>query len=387
MLSVGLSLAILVVLIIALSTSTAAFGVYNPGWDGASGLTDVATETDTDVEIVVNTTAYESADPPRTIAVVLSPEEPYSERDRARLAAFVADGGTLVVAEDVGPVGNTLLSAVGAETRFDHRPVRDERHYYRSPAFPVATEVADAPETEGVDQLTLNHGTTLRADDSEATQVLVRTSSFAYLDENRNERLDDEESMVSRPVVVREEVGNGTVIAVSDPSIFINVMLDRPGNRQFAANLFGSASHALLDYSGHGDQPPLSAALVALRGSVLLQGLLVLGGVAAVLTWSRRPVSIVPPLRARARHSIDAVRTRLGLPVRSGTRSSGEPRMSAPDEGPAVSRDGVADPFDADAMAASLRTDHPDWDRERIRRVITGVLARRAETRDDDRSS
>lgn len=354
----GLALAVLVGIVIALSTSTAAFGAYNPGWDGASGLSDLADDADTDTRIALNTTVYARATPNRTIAVILSPDDPYGETDRARLRAFVADGGTLVVAEDVGPVGNTLLAAVGAETRFDGRPVRDERHHYRSPAFPTATNVSDAPETEGVEQVTLNHGTTLRTDASDNdTRVLVRTSGFAYLDANRNEQLDDAESLAPRPVVVSERIGNGTVIAISDPSLFINAMLDRPGNRRLVRNLFGTHERAVLDYSGHGEQPPLSVALLALRGSLPLQAVLGALGIGTVLVWSRRPEQLRRPvvwLRKRRAN------------------------------GPAGERDDGL--VDVDTLAAYLRREHPDWDERRVRRVITGVLARRRERGDDDRS-
>lgn len=116
----GVTLAVLVGIVVALSTSAAAFGVYNPGWEGASDLANLAEETGADTQIALDATAYENVgsdsasgvDADRTIAVVLSPDEPYSEPDRARLRGFVADGGTLVVAEDVGPVGNGLLAAV-----------------------------------------------------------------------------------------------------------------------------------------------------------------------------------------------------------------------------------------------------------------------------------
>jgi hypothetical protein len=367
---VGLALAVTLGAVFALSTSAAAFGVYNPAWDGASGLTDLADETDADAQIAVNTTAYERARPNETVAVILSPNERYSATDRRRVYRFVDAGGTLVVAEDVGPVGNSLLAALGADTRFDGQPVRDERNYYRSPAFPTASNVSDAPETEGVKQLTLNHGTALRANPAaEDTDVLVRTSPYAYLDANRNEQLDDDETLAPRPVVVRERVGNGTVIVVSDPSVFINAMLERPGNRRFARNLLDAHDRVLLDYSRHGQQPPLSMALLALRGTPLLQGLVGLLGVGAVLAWSRRPEQV--------RQLLD--RTRRQVAAIAGTDRTSERSTRSP-------IDVETGHLDPDALATYLRRQHPDWDERRVQRVITGVLARRREGGDDDRS-
>lgn len=392
----GLTLAVLVGVVVALSTSVAAFGVYNPAWDGASDLDALAEETGAESRIALNTTAYDDVDPNRTIAVILAPDTSYSEPQQARLREFVADGGTLVIAEDVGPVGNELAAAVGADTRFDGRPVRDDRHYYRSPAFPTATNVTDAPETEGVEQVTLNHGTTLHANETdENTTVLVRTSSFAYLDTNRNAQLDDEESLASRPVVVREHVGNGTVIAISDPSLFINAMLERPGNRQFARNLFAAHEQVLLDQSGHGQQPPLSVALLTLRETPPMQVLLGLGGIGTVLVWSRRPGSVrrlstlwvanssIARWRTGSRR-LHRVWNRLRRVDHADiARETGDAETVGATE---LIADPVDGHIDADALAAYLRQEHPEWDDRRIQRVITGVLARRREVADDDRS-
>lgn len=353
LLLVTLALTIAVTGVVAAGTSQTAFSTYNAAWDGASDLRELANEEGSAPVIALNTTEYTAVDPNEAVAIVLSPDEAYSQQDRARLASFVEQGGTLVLAEDFGPHTTPLLQAVGGETRLDGPPLRDEQEYYRSPALPVATNVTEAPETEGVDQLTLNHGTSLAVDnDTNNATVLVASSEFSYLDTDRDGELDDDEELASRPVVVRERVGNGTVYTVSDPSLFINAMLDRPGNEQFVRNLVSDQETVLLDYSHQTGQPPLVVALLTLQDSPIWQVFLGTAGIAAVV-WTRR-------LRE--------------LPTRIGdrlTRDRPTERFSLADANP-------------DEIVAYLKRRHPDWDEQRLRRVMRGVIRNDESTDSND---
>jgi hypothetical protein len=357
LLLVGLSLSVLVGLVVAGTTSAAAFGAFNPGWEGTSELRGLAEEAGTEHEVAVNASRYATVDPGTTVAVVLSPDRAYTDREAARVRAFVRDGGTLVVAEDFGRNADPLLDAVGTETDFHGTLLRDERSEWRSPAMPVATGVTNRSETpyvEGVSALTLNYGTTLEPGPN--ATVLVRSSPFAYLDTNGSGTLDGDESLGARPVVAVEPVGEGRVVAVSDASVFLNAMLEREGNRRFALNLLGSGERLLVDAS-HSTVPPLSAALVAVRSSPLLG----FGLAVAVLSlvgawgvgWTSRLGSLAPT----------------GLPWR-GRRGTDRP---APAEAVAV-----------DALVAHLRRRHPDWETDRVRRVAQGVLPDGAERREDE---
>ncbi|MDS0300302.1 DUF4350 domain-containing protein [Halogeometricum sp. S1BR25-6] len=287
LLLVGLALSMLVSVGAVASTSSSAFSVSNSAWEGTSSLQQQASAVDADSTIVTNTTEYARVDPTSSVAVILSPTRPYTPAETERVREFVRSGGTLVVAEDFGPHTNPLLDAVGARTRIDGRPLRDERQYYRSPDIVVATEVSEHPLTGEVSQLTLNHGTALRPNGS---RVLVNSSPFAYLDTNRNGSLDSAESIDTYPVVTLEAVGDGRVVVVSDPSVFINAMLDRPGNEQFARLIFSGHETVLLDYSHRSGLPPLTAAAAAVRQSNALRavvGFASIGLVAFVYNRSR----------------------------------------------------------------------------------------------------
>lgn len=230
---------------VGVGTSAAAYGPYNYDWDGTSDIRSVAADAGADVEMVRSPTGYREASAESATAFVLEPTERYSNAESEAVASFLDRGGTVVVAAEGNGEANRLLAALGVESRFDGRPLRDEQRFYRSPALPVGTPVREASATRNVSGVTLNHGTTVNA--STTGTVLVNSSAFSYLDANGNDELDPTEPIRERPIVVREDVDEGNVILVSDGSVFINEMLDRTDNRRFAANLLGGSDALLVD--------------------------------------------------------------------------------------------------------------------------------------------
>ena len=337
----GFALLVVVSLLIATSTSSAAFGAYNGAWDGTSDLRSVAKDTGANPQVIHETSAYSHVDANGTVAIILSPDEKYSTADRARLQRFVRRGGTLLVAGDYGPQTNQLLSALGTDARLDGRPIRDERRHYRSPAMPIADNVSNQSLVSEVSALTLNHGTVVSPRNA---TVLVRTSEYAYLDVNRNQKLDDNETISSMPVATIERIGAGRVLVVSDPSVLINTMLDRPGNRAFVRTVVGDHRTVLLDYSHTAQIPPLALAILIIRESALWQLLVGCGCLALVLLWAQRPEGVTRRWKALVSRFGDQPPDRVDGQFRSMSESS---------------------------MVTYLHEQHPDWDTTRIQRIVT----------------
>ena len=247
------ALVTLLTLSFAAGTSSSSFASHNYGWDGTSELRATATESGVDVHIARSTTAYRDHTGTDATAFVVGPTRPYAEAKAEPIRAFLDSGGTVVVGADDGTAPNQLLAALGAESRFDGRPLRDEQRYYRSPALPVASDVRESPLTRDVSRLTLNHATAIDA--AENGTAIVNSSGFAYTDTNANGELDDWESLDRYPVVVSEAVGDGRLILVGDASVFINAMVDRSDNRQFSRNLATDSEAMLLDYSHRAGLP------------------------------------------------------------------------------------------------------------------------------------
>jgi hypothetical protein len=132
-------------------------------------------------------------------------------------------------------------------------------------------------------------------------------------------------------------------------------MLERPGNRRFARNLFDTGDRVLLDHSTS-TVPPLSAALLAVRSSPVVGFALAATVLSLVGAWGAGLVGRFSAL-ASAR-----------LPW-TGRRRTGP-------------RTGVD--VDADALVAHVRRRHPDWDPDRVRRVAQGVLPDPDERREDE---
>lgn len=342
----GLAITIGIALAVAASTSGAAFGAYNPSWDGASQLQAEATAVGSNPILGRSVSAYDEVPPNETVAVVLSPDRAYTTAELTQIRQFVRAGGMLVVAEDYGPHSNALLAAVGASARVDGRVLRDERYHYRSPAMPIATNITNRSLVAGVDRLTLNHGTVVEPNNA---SILASSSGYAYLDENQNGKLDANETLGSYPVATVEPVGAGRVVVVSDPSIMINAMLDQTDNRAFVRSLFDGHERVLLDYSHTERLPPLAVATLLVRETPLLQVVLALLLVGSVVVWRRRS----------------------DFWVRAWTVITGQERRGETADGQVV--------VDDDTLVAYLLDQHPEWSRDRARRVI-----RNARRKDDD---
>lgn len=326
---------ILITTIIGLSTSSAAFGSYNPAWEGTSDLRELTTTTGGEPEIEQSTAVYQRQEPTSTTAFIISPTESYSPTATDRIDRFLKQGGTVILAADFHPAANRLLEQLNTSTRFDGRLLRDERQYYRGPSFPIAEPSANATITQGVSQLTLNHGTAVTPDAN--STAIVNSSGYAYFDTNRNGQLDDSETLRQRPVVVQEPHGDGTLLVVSDPSLFINAMLDVPDNQQFARNLLSGSDVVIFDYSHRAGIPWAVALVLTVAETPLLQFLV---------------VTILVGLAG-------AVWLRGWWPGESWGSSTQQQDIG-------VSHSELVD---------RLTTRHPDWDDARVDRVATGIMS------------
>lgn len=352
-----LSCAVVVAVGVAGATSTTSFGPFNPSWDGASDLRNQVDEAPAvEGELVTETSRYSEVDPDDTVAIVIAPDKPYQGADIAHVRQFVEDGGTLVVMENFGPGGEQLIADVGADAQPNGGLLKDDLNYYQAPAMPVAAGVENHTLTTGVDQLTLNYATAIQPGNA---TVLIRTSEFAYLVDNDSQGVDDADELSAYPVATVETVENGSVVVVGDPSISINAMVDQPDNGVFLERLYTQGDTVLFDVSHNEQLPVLTQAVVLIRGSAPAQVLIGLVGVAGVWLLSRRPIESA--LRRFVAH------------------------LPAGPWSPAVStrRHHSTSVMSDDGRAEYLRRRHPEWDEERIQRVIK-ALNRPGTERDDN---
>jgi hypothetical protein len=206
--------------------------------------------------------------------------------------------------------------------------------------------------------------------DANGSTVLATSSRFGYLDRNGTGELSPGDELGTYPVVTVESVGDGRVIAVSDPSLFINTMVTQPDNEAFATALLETREQTLLDYSRAGELPPLAVALLAIRSSAVAQMGLV--GIGVGVVWA---YGVFGRLTKRSiwvgvlRLVPKTLRDQLPIWLRE---------LASEDENTA------AELVDEDALLKSLKQRHPEWDETRLQHVMTDVLSKRSRTEDDE---
>ena len=219
--------------------TTTDFESNNPFWNG---LGDLAAEFDaTPIESMSDL----PREPSGSVLLVIPNVEP-RKADLERLTVYLEEGGVVLLADDYG-YGNAVLEAFGVSTRFSGAPLLDPLFNYRTSYFPLATGIAETSLTQGVESLAMNYSTVLEGTD---LTIAVRSSSFSYLDVNLDGKPQAEEPLGPFPLVGYAVVGKGRLVAVSDPSIFINGMLEAGDNSRLFGNvvgLAGSSPNVLID--------------------------------------------------------------------------------------------------------------------------------------------
>jgi len=167
---------------------------------------------------------------------------PLQRVDPARIGRFVQAGGNVVIADDFGE-GKDAMAALGL-LRADVAAPRASAYYANQPFAPIATARGSHPIAREVNS-NKEHG--------------VVTNHPAALEQIQG--ADVVVGFEDSAVVAAGERGTGRFVAVSDPSIFINRMLQFGGNVQLTSNI--------LDWLSRGHQ---SRHIVLLRGDTSMFG-------------------------------------------------------------------------------------------------------------------
>ena len=135
--------------------------------------------------------------------------------NQAHLITFLRNGGRVLLADDFGKA-DEALGALGI-VRGPGGAARAETFWDAQPFAPVAIPIRrDHDLAQGVDELTTNHPSVWRA---------MRGGPEAILG------FEDGSAVVAAVTML-----DGRLVALSDPSVLINRMLEFPGNLQFLVN-------------------------------------------------------------------------------------------------------------------------------------------------------
>jgi hypothetical protein len=205
------------------------FRADNPFWNGLTTFT---------TQLRVSTiNSFDSLRSPfKETALIVIPYAQFTETELDNLRQYVSLGGTLIILDDYG-YGNQILSHVGLSMRFTDKPLLDPLFNYKNKWFPRITDFVQTPIAENVTSIVLNYASSLT--NTSDTTVVAWSSQFSFLDLNGNSVWDTGEPTGPQPVAAFAKVGQGYAVAVSDPSILINSMINMDDNLNFIKNIIG----------------------------------------------------------------------------------------------------------------------------------------------------
>lgn len=183
-----------------------------------------------------------------SVLFIAGMENKYSEFEAKALRDFMNAGGSVVLADDYG-YGNTAISgfqSVGVS--FYNKPLYDIGGWARwSPGENASIIRLVAKPTTINDQtyhLFWSSATGLITTKSVTTHAY--TSQNSFVDKN-NDGIGGPEEVANRsaggiPAIVEVKAGNGRMILLGDPSMFINGLIERNDNWAFTRDMVGYLS-------------------------------------------------------------------------------------------------------------------------------------------------
>lgn len=183
------------------------YHVSHKGWNGLSDFATLAGDLGcpTEVRRTLDWSTLDGQD----VLFVLHPEVALDEEN---LLAFLAAGGRIVLADDYGR-GGPALARLGIARHTGPLPPGTPR-YRDGQDLPIAAPARSTALGRAATELVANHTAFF-------TSALPATYAFSP----------------GAGLVIEATMQRGRVVAVADPSVFINNMLQLPSNRDFAARL------------------------------------------------------------------------------------------------------------------------------------------------------
>jgi hypothetical protein len=202
-------------LIAHLSTTDLEYSRYNWEWTGTSGFFALLEQ-----HGARDISSYASLDGSRdTLLLIISPDAPFSPAEITSLSAFLANGNTVVIADETGSA-NDLLASLGSTISILPGNLSSVDVEYSDPRTVMVYPKGEDPVIANISTVVLNRPAALAGGD-----ILLATTLFSWMDTSGDGRIDANEQLSSYGVLSRQQIGNGTLYVFSDPSIFANGML------------------------------------------------------------------------------------------------------------------------------------------------------------------
>jgi hypothetical protein len=224
---IAVSVTLLLVLVIWIFPISDDFHVDNSSWNGLSYMSSIT-------HGIPLESLSDLPKSPAGTTLILIPYLDFTKIELEELKNFITRGGTLILADDFG-YGNNVLEYLGLQVRFSGSDLLDPWVYYSNHNYPVISHIVPNSLTIDIERLMLNHATGLVSVEND--DILAQSSVFSFLDINNNELLDINEPRGPHAVISQHNLGNGSIVLVSDPSLFINSMQGFYDNKILVQNI------------------------------------------------------------------------------------------------------------------------------------------------------
>lgn len=256
----------LMLLVIHLSSNDMEFSRYNEGWNGTSAF---FSSLDRHRVVMVSLPEELMQERSNATLLIIAPKRDPTEEELNAYRAFLDRGNTLFLADDFGS-GNRILAGLSSRITISPGPLASLDREYADPYSVVVYSLGNESLFKDTPALLLNAPASL-----DGGTPLLRTSTFSWIDEDHDQHFSKDEVLGIFTVMAREQNGQGTLVVLADPSIFINAMADAgPGdNTRFLAHLAGGEGPLLVDQmnSRTRDAAGLGELLHIIKTTVLLE--------------------------------------------------------------------------------------------------------------------
>ncbi len=192
------------------ATTDDEYSRYNINWNGTSDFFGMSA----DEKFVYSYDDLRSAESGSTLLIIAP------GTDFTGLADYLYQGNTVIIADQSGNA-NIFLEQIGSSIRVQNEPVRSTSMEYKDMGIFRGTVEGDLFGSN-VTTLTFNYPGYLTGGDT-----IASTSDLSWIDTNANNIPDTSETLKVYSLIASENIGNGHVIVIADPSVFINSMLVR----------------------------------------------------------------------------------------------------------------------------------------------------------------
>jgi hypothetical protein len=238
-----------------------AYHPLNSDWNGCSKIA----KTTQNLTLLLS---YDRSLPNGTaFLAIIGPSTEFSRDETSAIRNFLETGGTVLLADDFG-TGNSLLGALNVSALFSKKPLADLYYYSRDHSFPLITDFSPNPATGNLTMIVLNRPSYIELGNSSQVTRLASSSPFSFIDLSGENRPLANETIDSYPVMAGAKIGSGTLVLVSDPSMFVNEMIDLYDNMQLFRNLLGIGHGSLFFDVAHLSRAPLTDWRIMLKGAL-----------------------------------------------------------------------------------------------------------------------